>query len=131
MSVDSDTTADTDDSVEDLARKLGDAIAELPEYERFLEKQDAVEADEQTQEKIAEFEEVREQYMLARQRGEATREDLREMQEAQQELHEIPVMREYLQAENDLELRLQALNEYVSDPLDIDFGEKAGGCCED
>lgn len=131
MSVDSDTTADTDDSVEDLARKLGDAIADLPEYERFLEKQEAVEADEQTQEKIAEFEEIREQYMLARQRGEATREDLRKMQDAQQELHEVPVMREYLQAENDLELRLQALNEYVSDPLDIDFGEKAGGCCED
>jgi cell fate (sporulation/competence/biofilm development) regulator YlbF (YheA/YmcA/DUF963 family) len=131
MSVDSDTTADTDESVEDLARKLGDAIADLPEYERFLEKQAAVEADEQTQEQIAEFEEVREQYMLARQRGEATQEDLREMQETQQELHEIPVMREYLQAENDLELRLQALNEYVSDPLDIDFGEKAGGCCED
>ena len=131
MSIDSDTAADSEQSIEDLARSLGDAIAELPEYQTFLEKQAAVEDDEQTQEQIAEFESAREEYMLARQRGEATQEDLREMQDQQQELHEIPVMREYLQAENDLELRLQALNEYVSDPLDIDFGEKAGGCCED
>jgi len=67
----------------------------------------------------------------ARQRGEASKEDLRELQETQQELHDIPVMSEYLQAENDLELRLQALNEYISDPLEVDFSEKAGGCCED
>lgn len=131
MSIDSDTPADSEQSIEDLARTLGDAIAELPEYQAFLEKQEAVEADGDTQEKIAEFERVRTEYMSARQRGEASKEDLRELQETQQELHDIPVMREYLQAENDLELRLQALNEYVSDPLDIDFGEKAGGCCED
>ena len=131
MSVDSDTSADSEQSIEDLARSFGDAIADLPEYQTFLEKQEAVEADEDTQEKIAEFERVRTEYMSARQRGEASKEDLRELQETQQELHDIPVMREYLQAENDLELRLQSLNEYVSDPLDIDFGEKAGGCCED
>jgi len=131
MSVDSDTSADSEQSIEDLARSLGEAIGELPEYQTFLEKQAAVEDDEETQEKIAEFERVRTKYMSARQRGKASQDDLRELQEAQQELHDIPVMSEFLQAENDLELRLQALNEYVSDPLEIDFGEKAGGCCED
>jgi cell fate (sporulation/competence/biofilm development) regulator YlbF (YheA/YmcA/DUF963 family) len=40
-------------------------------------------------------------------------------------------MRTYLQAQNELELRLQALNEQISAPLAIDFGEKAGGCCQD
>jgi cell fate (sporulation/competence/biofilm development) regulator YlbF (YheA/YmcA/DUF963 family) len=40
-------------------------------------------------------------------------------------------MREFLQAQNELELRLQALNEHISDALDVDFGEKAGGCCQD
>jgi cell fate (sporulation/competence/biofilm development) regulator YlbF (YheA/YmcA/DUF963 family) len=40
-------------------------------------------------------------------------------------------MREFLQAQNDLELRLQALNEHISEPLAVDFGEKAGGCCQD
>lgn len=130
MSVDHETTSE-DTDIEDLARAFGEAIADLPEYESFLDARAAVEADEDVQAKIAEFEQIREEFLTARQRGEATREDLREMQEAQQELHSIPLMSEYLQAQNDLELRLQALNEYMSEPLEIDFGERAGGCCED
>lgn len=128
MSIETDT-ADETDSVEDLARSLGDAIAELPVYEDFLEAKAAVEQSDQAQAQIAEFEATREEYLDARERGEASREDLLELQAAQEELHEIPVMSEFLQARNDLELRLQALNEAVSAPLDVDFGEKAGGCC--
>lgn len=128
MSIETDTTDETD-SVEDLARSLGDAIAELPVYEDFLETKAAVEQSDQAQAQIAEFEAIREEYLDARERGEASREDLLELQAAQEELHEIPVMSEFLQARNDLELRLQALNEAVSAPLHVDFGEKAGGCC--
>jgi cell fate (sporulation/competence/biofilm development) regulator YlbF (YheA/YmcA/DUF963 family) len=40
-------------------------------------------------------------------------------------------MSDYLAAQSDLELRLQELNEIVSEPLAVDFGQKAGGCCED
>jgi len=132
MSTDTDavgTEATAD--VDQLARNLGDAIAELPVYQRFEEKKAAVEADEELQEEIREFEQVREEFMLARQAGEASRDDLRELQNAQQDLHEIPKMSEYLQAQNELELRLQELNETVSESLAIDFGQKAGGCCED
>jgi cell fate (sporulation/competence/biofilm development) regulator YlbF (YheA/YmcA/DUF963 family) len=132
MSTDTDavgTEATAD--VDQLARDLGDAIAELPVYQRFEEKKAAVEADEELQEEIREFEQVREEFMLARQAGEASRDDLRELQNAQQDLHEIPKMSEYLQAQNELELRLQELNETVSESLAIDFGQKAGGCCED
>lgn len=131
MSIDTDTTANEEESVEEIAERLGDAIASLPEYQEFLDAREDVEADEQAQEKIAAFESAREEYMTLRQRGEATRDDLLEMQEKQEELHEIPVMRSYLQAENNLELRLQALNEHISNSLSIDFGEKAGGCCND
>jgi len=132
MSTDTDavgTEATAD--VDQLARDLGDAIAELPVYQRFEEKKAAVEADEDLQEEIREFEQVREEFMLARQSGDASRDDLRELQNAQQDLHEIPKMSEYLQAQNELELRLQELNETVSESLGIDFGQKAGGCCED
>jgi len=69
--------------------------------------------------------------MLARQTGQADEDGLRELQEAQEELHELDVMSEYLAAQSELELRLQELNEVVSDELVVDFGEKAGGCCED
>jgi cell fate (sporulation/competence/biofilm development) regulator YlbF (YheA/YmcA/DUF963 family) len=40
-------------------------------------------------------------------------------------------MSEYLEVQNELELRLQEINQLVSDELAVDFGEKAGGCCQD
>jgi cell fate (sporulation/competence/biofilm development) regulator YlbF (YheA/YmcA/DUF963 family) len=131
MSIETDATADAEQSVEDAARSLGEAITELPEYERFTDAKAAVEADEEAQAQIQEFEGIREEYMLARQTGQASQEDLRKLQEAQEELHDIPTMSDFLQAQNELELRLQELNELVSEPLAVDFGEKAGGCCQD
>ena len=131
MSIDTETASESEQSIEELAQSLGEAIADLPEYQSFIEAREAVEQDEDAQEQIAEFERARRQYMDARERGAATRDDLREMQKKQEELHEIPVMKEFLQVENDLELRLKALNEHVNEPLDIDFGDKASGCCND
>jgi cell fate (sporulation/competence/biofilm development) regulator YlbF (YheA/YmcA/DUF963 family) len=69
--------------------------------------------------------------MMARQTGDATNDDLRELQSAQQELHEKPKMAKYLQAQSEIELTLQELNVTISEPLEVDFGEKAGGCCQD
>jgi len=132
MSIETDATGtDADEGVDALARELGEEIANLPVYERYQEAKQEVEADEDLQEEIREFEQIREEFMLARQTGEATREDLRTLQDAQEELHEKPKMSDYLQAQNELELRLQELNEVVSEPLTVDFGGKAGGCCED
>jgi cell fate (sporulation/competence/biofilm development) regulator YlbF (YheA/YmcA/DUF963 family) len=132
MSLEPETEAvEADDRVTELARELGEAITELPEYEAFVAAKDRVEADEAAQEQIQEFETIREEYMHARETGQATQEDLMTLQRAQEELHDLPVMADFLQAQNDLELRLQALNEHVSDPLAVDFGEKAGGCCQD
>ena len=126
-----ESDAETAAGATELAAELGDAIADLPTYRRFEEAKAAVEADETAQERIREFEGLREEFMLARQTGDATNEDLRKLQEAQEELHEIPVMREFLQARSELELELQELNEAISTPLAVDFGEKAGGCCQD
>ena len=132
MSIETDATGtDADEGVDALARELGEEIANLPVYERYQEAKQEVEADEALQEEIREFEQIREEFMLARQTGEATREDLRTLQDAQEELHERPKLSDYLQAQNELELRLQELNEVVSEPLTVDFGGKAGGCCED
>jgi cell fate (sporulation/competence/biofilm development) regulator YlbF (YheA/YmcA/DUF963 family) len=126
-----ESDAETAAGATELAAELGDAIADLPTYRRFEEAKAAVEADETAQERIREFEGLREEFMLARQTGDATDRDLRRLQEAQQELHEIPVMAEFLQARSELELELQELNEAISAPLAVDFGEKAGGCCQD
>ncbi|WP_123534652.1 YlbF family regulator [Halosimplex salinum] len=132
MSIETDATrSEASEDVDALARELGDTIAEMPLYERYQAAKEEVEADEELQEEIREFEQIREEFMLARQTGEATREDLRTLQDAQEDLHEKPKMSEYLEVQNELELRLQELNEIISEPLTVDFGGKAGGCCED
>ncbi|WP_246982524.1 YlbF family regulator [Halorientalis marina] len=131
MSIDTESAETTESRVDELSVELGEAIEAMPEYEAFEEAKEAVENDEEAQERITEFEEFREEFMLARQTGEATQEDLRELQRKQERLHDIPVMSEFLQAQNELELRLQEINEQISAPLKVDFGQKAGGCCED
>jgi cell fate (sporulation/competence/biofilm development) regulator YlbF (YheA/YmcA/DUF963 family) len=115
----------------ELAEELGEVITEMPAYQEFLEAKAAVESDEDLQAEIHEFEQLREEFMMARQTGEATNDDLRELQSAQQELHEQPKMKEYLQTQSEVELKLQELDQLISEPLEIDFGEKAGGCCQD
>jgi len=117
--------------VEELGRELGEAITEMPAYERFQEAKEAVENSEEAQAEIQAFERKRQEFMLARQTGEATQEDMRELQDAQEELHDIPVMADYLEAQNALDAELERINDAISEPLAIDFGQEAGGCCED
>ena len=135
MSIDSPETeptgAEAAARATELASELGDAIQGLDSYEAFARAKEAVESDETAQERIREFEQLREEFMMARQTGDATNEDLRELQQAQEELHGIPVMEEYVEAQGRLEAELEELNRTISAPLAVDFGEKAGGCCQD
>jgi cell fate (sporulation/competence/biofilm development) regulator YlbF (YheA/YmcA/DUF963 family) len=119
------------DRLEELGTDLGEAIAETPEYEAFEEAKAAVEADDEVQSQIAEFHQVRERYMRARQTGGATEDLLREVQSTQEELHAMPKMASYLDAQDRLQDRLEAVNEAISEPLAVDFGGEAGGCCQD
>jgi cell fate (sporulation/competence/biofilm development) regulator YlbF (YheA/YmcA/DUF963 family) len=114
-----------------LARALGEALASSPEHEAFVEAEAAVEADEEAQRRIAAFERRRSAFVAARERGEATRADLEELERRQSELHDLAVVAEYLAAKAALEARLDAVNEAVSAPLAVDFGGEAGGCCMD
>jgi cell fate (sporulation/competence/biofilm development) regulator YlbF (YheA/YmcA/DUF963 family) len=116
---------------EELGRELGELIATLPEYEAFAEAKAAVENDEQTQQKVEEFEQVRQEFMVLRQTGNASQEDLEEVQQLQTELNEMPLMAEYLEAQEELQDRLEAVNKAISEPLAVDFGGEAGGCCND
>jgi cell fate (sporulation/competence/biofilm development) regulator YlbF (YheA/YmcA/DUF963 family) len=132
MSVDSDTaTSETTMEADELAAELGDAIRELPEYEAFEEAKHAVETSEEVQERIDEFESLRQEFMLARQTGEATQEDVQTLQDAQNHLHEHPVMEEYLTAQEDLQDRFEALNDTISENLAVDFVGESGACCQD
>jgi len=119
------------EKLEELGRELGDAIAETPEYQAFEEAKAAVEADDEVQEQLSTFRDLRDQYMHARQMGGASEESLQKVQAAQQELHAMPTMAEYLDAQEALQDRLESVNEAISEPLAVDFGGEAGGCCQD
>ncbi len=130
-----ETPAETSGSdiaeVEELAGELGAAISNLSAYERFAEARAAVQADPELQERIQSFEQLRQEFAMARQSGEATQEDVQEIQRAQEELHSDPTMAEFLDAKEALQNELETLNEAISEPLSIDFGGEAGGCCQD
>ena len=115
----------------DLGRELGEAIAESPAHERFEEAQAAVQNDDDAQERIAEVERLRDEFVAAREVGEATQDQIQELQRAQNELHSMPVMEEFLDAQDALQRQLEEINRAVSDPLAVDFGGEAGGCCHD
>ncbi|WP_248897186.1 YlbF family regulator [Haloplanus halobius] len=121
----------TTSQLEELGTELGEAIAESPAYERFEEAKAAVENDADAQERIAEVERLRDEFVAAREAGEASQEHVSKLQQAQNELHGMPVMEEYLNAQEALQNQLEAVNRSISAPLDVDFGGEAGGCCHD
>ncbi|WP_336359117.1 YlbF family regulator [Haladaptatus sp. ZSTT2] len=117
--------------LEDMGTELGKAIADSPAYQRFEATKAKVENSEEAQQRVQKFEQLRQEFMLARQTGEATQEDLHNLQNAQADLHELPVMDEFLTAQAELDAKLAAVNDAISAELAVDFGEKAGGCCQD
>lgn len=131
MSVDSESATPDPVSVEDVARDLGEAISGLPAYERFEEAKTAVANDDELQAEIQSFEQKRQEFMMARQAGDASVSDVEEVKAAQRDLHSHPVMAEYLDAQEALSERLEAINAAVSEPLSVDFGSEVGGCCQD
>ena len=131
MSVDTEPVSEDLTDVEALGRDLGEQIAELPEYEAFEDAREAVQADDEAQAKIQEFEQARQQFMLARQSGGDADEELRAVQQTQNELHSMPVMADFVEAQEAMVDRLEAVNEAISEPLSVDFGGEAGGCCND
>lgn len=118
-------------SLEALGAELGEAIADSPAYEEFIEKKEAVEDHDEVQERLQAFQEQRQDFMMAKQSGDATPEDFASLQQTQFELNSHPVMDEYLEAQQALEQRLGAIEEAISEPLVIDFGEMGGGCCKE
>lgn len=127
MSVDLEAGAD----VEALGEALGEAIQNLPEYAAYEAAEAAVKADDEAQARIDAFEQRRDGFIMARRIGEATQEDVNELRELQQALHELPVMQEFVDAQDTLNRRLAEVNEAVSRGLAVDFAGVAGSCCHD
>jgi cell fate (sporulation/competence/biofilm development) regulator YlbF (YheA/YmcA/DUF963 family) len=96
-----------------------------------LETKEAIQTDPELQREMEAFERLREEFLMAREAGTASNDDLLELQAAQEELHGRPKMSAYLEAKSDIELRLQEIDHIISEPLEVEFGQAAGGCCQD
>ncbi|MBP1986473.1 YlbF family regulator [Halolamina salifodinae] len=117
-------------TVEDLGTELGERIAATDEYQRFEAAEAAVEASEEAQQRIREFESLRAELNTARQTGSADQELVDDVRQAQHELHSLPEMAEFLEAQEAMEAKLDAVNDAISSQLVVDFGGEAGGCCQ-
>jgi cell fate (sporulation/competence/biofilm development) regulator YlbF (YheA/YmcA/DUF963 family) len=128
---DVETGVDPARTPEAVAEELGTAIAATDEYERYVETKTAVEESREAQEKVREFERLRDAFVQAREVGEATEEDRDTLKNAQRELHALPEMAAYLAAQQELDARLERLDTTIGTDLDVDFGDRIGSCCQD
>ena len=128
---DVETGVDPTGTPEAVAEELGAAIAATDEYERYVETKTAVEESREAQEKVREFERLRDAFVQAREVGEATEEDRDTLKNAQRELHALPEMAAYLAAQQELDARLERLDTAIGTDLDVDFGDRIGSCCQD
>ncbi|EMA38088.1 YlbF family regulator [Halococcus hamelinensis] len=128
---DVETGVDPARTPEAVAEELGAAIAATDEYERYVETKTAVEESREAQEKVREFERLRDAFVQAREVGEATEEDRDTLKNAQRELHALPEMADYLAAQQELDARLERLDTAIGTDLDVDFGDRIGSCCQD
>ena len=117
--------------VRKLGVELGEALAELPEYEAFEAAKETVDNDSDVQQKMQEFEQMQKEFMVARQQGEATEEGLEELRATREELESMEAMEELRDAQNNFVEVLEVVNESISDELEVDFGDSVGSCgCE-
>lgn len=131
MAVELDDAAQLSPSIQDLARDLGTAISDLDSYDRYLEARAAVRDEPELQTAIERFESLRQEFVDKRAAGEATQSDVRELRRTQRELHDHPIMAEYLEAHERMQSQLEAINAAISEPLELEFGAEVGGCCQD
>ena len=114
--------------IETICKLLGEAISNLPEYKEYEKSRDEVKGDSEAQELIDEFEKQRQLFIIKRASGEATKEDLDKVGEFQEKLNNLPIMMHFLSTQKELLSQFEKANEYISEPLSLDFGDQIGGC---
>lgn len=110
--------------IEEHAKALGEAVAELDEYEALVEAEEQINNDPDVREQFQKTRELQNKLVVAHQEdnGHDEHEELHEQYEkAQRELNQMDAMQEYNEAAAALNERLQEVNEHISEELVIDF----------
>lgn len=121
------TTTDIDSTdVNEQLNVFIDHLTDSEPYQRFIESQQRLKADDKAQELIHDFQQKQQQLQ---QNGfdQATMKELRELQ---QEMEENDTIQEVSQVENELIALLEQTNDIISERIGQNFVQTmGGGCC--
>ena len=120
-------------SIITCARELGISIQESAEFQRLQTARDIQQSDDDLQEKIQEFNLMRQKHTNEQNKQDNERNDVKIAETEQQirrmydEIRSIPIMKEYLDAKNAMDKIMGEVNSIINYYLVGDEGEGCGG----
>ena len=121
--------ATTDIDSADVNEQLNEFIDHLTDsepYQRFIESQQRLKADDEAQQLIHDFQQKQQQL----QQNGFDQATMKELREFQQEMKENETIQEVCSAENELIALLEESNDIISERIGQEFAQTmGGGCC--
>lgn len=108
------------------AQHFVEALKATPAYCRFASADRRFRADLEAQQIVQELQEMTAEFHQAKRAGTLGQEQVQEVLEAQARLRDHPLIRDFMQARDEVELLLQDTNRAISEVLGFDFGRAAG-----
>lgn len=113
-------------SIMNKAKDLGDALVESSEYKELLVAQDTMQANEEAQGILQEFQQKQQMVQMMTMNGqEATDEVRKELEALQTKMQENEDIKSFMKAQNKFNQVMQTVNQVISAAL---AGEEEGGC---
>ncbi len=122
----------TEPNALEVSRKLARLIGESAQFQRYAKMSEVVRADQEFQRLYTEFQEAQQTLQMTRSWGGASREDFQRLESLREKLFSNPTMKDFSQAQDDIEQLVKELNVFISEKLGFDFAnltKPAGGCC--
>ncbi len=119
-------------TVKDAARSLARSIAKSSAMASFEAVQEAFMADKPLQHELQQLQARQQQIRLARMWNGVDRQQEEEIEAEWERLAQVPMLQNYLQAQDELRAFLQEITGTISREVGVDFGaacSPAGGCC--
>lgn len=131
MSKSTDTSTDTAQDIQAMARKLAEAVANTAAYKEFEQANEAMEKDPEAKDLLSQFEVAQQMaQMSASWGGESQNEQ--NLAALQEKIARHATLTRFFKAQENLVSSLKELDSYMTQGLGFDFAEMtkpAGGCC--
>lgn len=109
------------------ATELGQALAESPQFKRFIQARDQADADKHAEQLIAMFQ--GKQMELQGKDALETAKIQKELQDLQVQIESLPTMSELLIAQDEFQLLMKQVNDVIGKFINPDAGQGCNGDC--